>query len=411
MKKNLLKQLTSVALATAMLGTMGVAAFAEDPTVTPGTDANSYLIKYLEAGDGVTVPAGTTFTINFEQTGYNEETPTGAYAVAINPVTFTTGTGEWKATNDADDEAALYIEKSFSDILNGVTFPAAGRYTYTVTETNGGVEGFTYDDTEYIVDIYVKNGGSKTITVWKDGTQEEGGAKQDATKTDPTKDEVEQNGDGNVTVQGFTFDNKYVKTNEKEDKNEEGFLNISKTVVGDYGDRTYPFEFTINLTKPKNAPADAVAKYSVYEKDAPVDAAPVRSGTMNYGEDVEFNLKHDEVLRFYVIEAGTKYTVTETLSTSGVTKAEEYTASATATVGGEAKDVNTVGKHTDLAVGEYVVDDKLDTLDDIDYTNTFDDDSVSPTGILINNAPYILLALVAAGGMTFYVVKRRREEN
>jgi len=410
MKKNLLKQLTSVALATAMLGTMGVAAFAEDPTVTPGSDANSYLIKYLEAGDGVTVPAGTTFTINFAQTGYNEETPTGAYAVAINPVTFTTGTGEWKATNDADDEAALYIEKSFSDILNGVTFPAAGRYTYTVTETNGGVEGFTYDDTEYIVDIYVKNDGSKTITVWKDGTQEEGGAKQDATKTDPTKDEVEQNGDGNVTVQGFTFDNKYTKNNKKDDKNEEGYLNISKTVGGDYGDQTYGFEFKLNLKAPRNATQTA-AKYSIYNKDAGVDAAPVSSGTMNYGEDVEFTLKHNEVLRFYEIEAGTKYTVTETLSKSGVTKAEEYTASAVATVGGVNQTVAQVEKHTDLTVGQYVVDDKLDTADDIDYTNTFDDNSVSPTGILINNAPYILLALVAAGGMTFYIVKRRKEEN
>lgn len=410
MKKNLLKQLTSVALATAMLGTMGVAAFAEDPTVTPGSDANSYLIKYLEAGDGVTVPAGTTFTINFAQTGYNEETPTGNYAVAINPVTFTTGTGEWKATNDADDEAALYIEKSFSDILNGVTFPAAGRYTYTVTETNGGVEGFTYDDTEYIVDIYVKNDGSKTITVWKDGTQEEGGAKQDATKTDPTKDEVEQNGDGNVTVQGFTFDNKYTKNNKKDDKNEEGYLNISKTVGGDYGDQTYGFEFTLNLKAPRNATQTA-AKYSIYNKDAGVDAAPVSSGTMNYGEDVEFTLKHNEVLRFYEIEAGTKYTVTETLSKSGVTKAEEYTASAVATVGGVNQTVAQVEKHTDLTVGQYVVDDKLDTADDIDYTNTFDDNSVSPTGILINNVPYILLALVAAGGMTFYIVKRRKEEN
>ena len=72
-------------------------------------------------------------------------------------------------------------------------------------------------------------------------------------------------------------------------------------------------------------------------------------------------------------------------------------------------EVTAVEKHTNLTVETYVIDDSTTTLDDVAYTNTFDDASVSPTGILINNAPYIILALVAAGGMTFYVVKKRKE--
>ncbi len=130
---------------------------------------------------------------------------------------------------------------------------------------------------------------------------------------------------------------------------------------------------------------------------------------MAYGSAQNFALKHGQTLRFYEIEAGTKYSVTEKLATSGVTKADQYTASATAKVGGTDVTVDTVDKHKDLTVETYVIDDDTATLDDVAYTNTFDDDSVSPTGILINNAPYIILALVAAGGMTFYVVKKRKE--
>ncbi len=286
------------------------------------------------------------------------------------------------------------------------TFPAAGVYTYTVAETKGSTDGFTYDEQRYILNVYYKNDGTKTVEVKKttDGTGE--GEKVDPTKKDPTGDTAEtEPGDGNVNVQGFTFDNTYKKTNTKEDKNEEGFLNISKTVAGEYGDKTYGFEFAITLTKPRLAAADAKAKYSIYNADGTKES----SGEMAYGSAQSFALKDGQTLRFYEIEAGTTYSVTEKLSTSAVTKADQYTASATAKVGGESKDVDDVAKHTDLTVGTYVIDDSTVTLDDVAYTNTFDDTSVSPTGILINNAPYIILALVAAGGMTFYVVKKRKE--
>lgn len=405
MKKTLLKRFTSVTLATALIGTMGVAAFAEDVVNNSGAAADSYLMKYLEVGEGITIP-DETFTFTFTQTKYNGATVTGTYKAEIKPVTMKTNDGNWKATNDADDEASIYQKKSMADILANTTFPAAGVYTYTVAETKGSTDGFTYDEHKYVLNVYVKNDGTKTVEVKKstDGTTE--GEKVDVKKTDPTKD-IEETGtsDGNVTVQGFTFDNQYKKTNKKTDDNTEGYLNISKTVEGDYGDKTYGFEFAITLTAPRLADATAKAKYSIYNSDG----TKASTGEMAYGSAQTFALKDGQTLRFYEIEAGTKYSVTETLATSGVTKADQYTASATAKVGGTDVTVDTVAKHTDLTVGTYVIDDDTATLDDVAYTNTFDDDSVSPTGILINNAPYIILALVAAGGMTFYVVKKRKE--
>ncbi len=401
MKKTLLKRLTSVTLATALIGTMGVAAFAEGKA---DVAANSYLIKYLEVGEGITVP-DETFTFTFTQTQYNGAAVTNTYKADIAAVTMTTNSGTWDKTNDADDEASIYQKKSMADILANTTFPAAGVYTYTVAETAGNTAGFTYDGQTYVLNVYVKNDGTKTIEVKKEGTGATDGEKVDVTKTDPTKDAEETTGDNSVTVQGFTFDNKYAKTNTKTDDNTEGFLNISKTVAGDYGDKTYGFEFAITLTAPRLAAANAVAKYSIYD----ANGKKTGTGTMAYGTAQEFALKHGETLRFYEIEAGTKYSVTEKLSTSAVTKADQYTASATAKVAGADVEVGTVAKKTDLTVETYVIDDDLATADDVAYTNTFDDDSVSPTGILINNAPYIILALVAAGGMTFYVVKKRKE--
>ena len=404
MKKTLLKRFTSVTLATALIGTMGVAAFAEDAVNNSGAAADSYLMKYLEVGEGIAIP-NETFTFEFTQTKYNGETTyADTYAAPISSVTMNTKTGTWDPTNDADDEGSVYQKKAMSDILPA-KFPAAGVYTYTVEEVAGSTSGFTYDPQKYVLNVYVKNDGTKTVEVKKstDGTTE--GDKVDVKKQDPTKDAKEETGDDAVAVQGFTFDNKYKKTNTKTDDNTEGFLNISKTVKGDYGDKTYGFEFAITLTAPRLAAADAKAKYSIYN----TDGTKASSGEMAYGSAQEFALKDGQTLRFYEIEAGTKYSVTEKLSTSGVTKAAEYKASAVATNKGVAVTVPTVEKHIDLTVETYVIDDSLDTKDDVDYTNTFDDTSVSPTGILINNAPYIILALVAAGGMTFYVVKKRKE--
>ena len=405
MKKTLLKRFTSVTLATALIGTMGVAAFAEDVVNNSGAAADSYLMKYLEVGEGITIP-DETFTFTFTQTKYNGADVTDTYKAEIADVTMNTKTGTWDKTNDADDEASIYQKKSMADILANTTFPAAGVYTYTVAETKGNTNGFTYDEQKYVLNVYVKNDGPTTVEVKKstDGTTE--GDKVDVKKQDPTKDTEETGtGDGTVTVQGFTFDNKYKKTNKKTDDNTEGYLNISKTVDGDYGDRTYGFEFAITLTAPRLADATAKAKYSIYN----ADGTKAGSSEMAYGSAQNFALKHDQTLRFYEIEAGTKYSVTEKLATSGVTKADQYTASATAKVSNAEVTVDTVAKHEDLTVETYVIDDDTATLDDVAYTNTFDDDSVSPTGILINNAPYIILALVAAGGMTFYVVKKRKE--
>lgn len=44
------------------------------------------------------------------------------------------------------------------------------------------------------------------------------------------------------------------------------------------------------------------------------------------------------------------------------------------------------------------------------YTNTKGDESILDTGVILDNAPYILMLAVVAGAAMTLVIKKRREE-
>ena len=90
---------------------------------------------------------------------------------------------------------------------------------------------------------------------------------------------------------------------------------------------------------------------------------------------------------FTKIAEGTKYTVEETDSRVG-TAPEQYTVEYTNDTGAIAKTANSAT-----------------------VTNTSNQEEETPTGILINNLPYIALALVAIGGLCAYVIVRRKADD
>lgn len=388
--KSLVRKLTSLGLAATMAGTIGVAAYAANSTGTEEMPAKATLVKELQVPAGTTTP---TETFMFTVTSEMADAPT----IADKAIAYTA------ADMDADNDGKIM---KTADLFAGVTWPHAGEYVYTVKETAGTYnmehETLTYSQAEYKLTVFVANGATAGSLYIKEIASQK--IKNDNGSAVTGQEKVDPNPNDDLTEGGVRFVNTYDKTNVTPDTDSEGFLNISKMVAGEYGDRSYPFEFAITLTGPARLAADAVAKYSIYN----ADGTKAGGGQMTYGSAQTFQLKHGQTLRFFEVAAGTKYTVTEKLSTSGVAKKDLYTASAVAKVGGTPVTVPTVAAATDLAVGEYVIDDKVETADDVDFTNTFDDDSVTPTGILIQNAPYLLLALAAIGGMALYVVKRRK---
>jgi hypothetical protein len=128
----------------------------------------------------------------------------------------------------------------------------------------------------------------------------------------------------------------------------------------EYADKDKEFDFTITVELPKN-------------------------NTETYNVPKTAKLSHNgESLNVAKLPIGTKITVQEAA-------ADGYTAKWTSS------DQN----KTTVLVGEKGAY--------IKCTNTFEDNSVTPTGIIINNLPYVLVILLAIGGIAVFARKRRYE--
>ena len=397
-----MKKLISILVAFAMMAMLSITAFAAEPT----DPDKANLVKYLEVAEGVSVP-DVTFTFTFAP---NEEASSIVSAQELadaNPGTqdirFDSG---FKATA-ADDGASVYKADTLKSLPAG-TFTKAGVYAYTVTETGYAFNG-TADSTKtivqnpdnksYIVRYVVKNvNGEPTVTGVT--VQEPGpnGAKVDPTTEDPTKND-DPTTTTTVEYDGFSFRNTYQKT-EGDGTLANAPLKVSKAIAGDTTaapDADFPFSIT--LTQAYGAPATAPTA-QVYEGTTPV-GDPI---TVTYGTAKDFTLKAGQTLAFLTLPAGTSYAVSENL-----TGEEDFAAFAPSYAVNTTEATGSADYGVDLATSTLRVNEADKDL--VAYTNTYDEDIDTPTGILMNNLPYIVLALVAIGGLVAYVVVRRRQSD
>ena len=393
---------------------MSVGVFAADPNTAekPATPAaNAYLVKYLKFAEGVTNPQ-IEFTFKFAAKD-------GAPAIADQKITPAT------ASESTTDGASVVGNKKISDFLP--TYTHAGVYTYEVTEeqsaagftdgekttTADGVttkEKVTFSSEKYTLEVRIANDGNgglkpAEVSIIKDGET----TKTDATDPDPsvTKDAENKDVDHGKesTIPGFSFTNTYEKTVKKPiDPNPEdpttgkyGAAGITKTVKGAYGDQTFAFPFSLTLTKGVGVTGTSVeAKLITGE-----DVEHATSVTVTYGEAYDFTLKHGQSLVFEELPNGVSYTVSEGLKNCGVKDETKYMAALNGTD-------STGGKGNDVS-GEITVSDAAGAENDGHFTNTLDTDDVTPTGIIINNLPYVLLIGLALGGIVLFSRKRRYE--
>ena len=152
-------------------------------------------------------------------------------------------------------------------------------------------------------------------------------------------------------------------------------LAITKTVEGSMGNYGEEFNFTVSL------PGDAADKYNAqYEKEG---SEPVPT-TLTGGSNINIKLSHGETLRIYGLISGYEYTITEDdYGSKGYTTTIEDVSGRTLTE-------------------EYDSSDK-----DISVVNTRA--AVSPTGLIMDIAPYVLLVVVAAAGCFVFLRKRRED--
>lgn len=280
------------------------------------------------------------------------------------------------------------------------TYPEAGKYEYTVTETqtvdpavdNNDHEKMIMSQAEYTMDVYVTDGATGTeisnIIVNK--------KKNDAGQTATGKVDI-----GNTGTNDFNFTNTYVQeagTGENP-KNpdptypDNGSLKVSKAVSNANGTTvtsTEQFTFTATFAFPKGTDASTLGGI----KDA--NGGDV---TLAEGGTYTFKLKANENMKFTGVPVGTTITVKESA-------AKNYKGSAVITINGtQLTPVSATQYSTELTV---VNNEKLGQKQNtVDVTNTYND--VPVTGIIMNTLPYVLMiALCGVALIAFVGFKRRR---
>ena len=280
------------------------------------------------------------------------------------------------------------------------TYPEAGKYEYTVTETqtvnpavaNDEHKKMIMSQAEYTMDVYVTNGNKgleiSNIIVNKK-KDDEGNTAQDTTgKVDIS----------NTDKNGFNFTNTYVQeagtgtdpVTPGPTYDDDGSLNVTKAIVANGGtlDKDKEFAFTATFAFPTGTDANTLGGV----KDATGNKI-----TINEGGTYTFTLKANGNMKFTGVPVGTQISVAE---------------SATPNYKGSAKSVFNGQAQTNVVAGKYnepiTVSGKLgQNQNKVDVTNTYN--YVPATGIIMNTLPYVLMiALCGAALMAFVAFKRRR---
>lgn len=400
MKKTMKKAL-AIAISFAMVLTMVVTAFAAQEEEKHVKNTNAKLIKVLRLADGVNNP---NETFNFKFDGAATTTVTKEVADKVAPSVSIDMTGADKTLYGTDGNSvakSVNIAGLFADKKDELK-KNPGIYKYEVSETKASTDGMIYSEDKYVVSLYVNNKGEVVdVVVEKDGK------KIDSSK-DPTEDNS-QDAYNKDSLRGCSFLNIYEKKEDKKDPevvdptdpNTYQFA-VSKKVAGDYGSKEEKFPFTITVTGTRNSHANEDIKAYIFTIGENGEKEKVEAGVFGYGEKkkLDFTLKHNQYL--VIVDGlyeGTTFTVTEKLAGSNVVNRDMYTASYQID---KKKAIVATGAGKDLAATD--LDVKI-----IAYTNTAND-ITSPTGILIDNMPYIVLIAIVVGGTYFYF-KRNRKEN
>lgn len=411
MRKHM-KRLATFALAAVLAVGMGTTVLAEDTvpktTGTETTPATAFITKELQLPSGTDVPDESfAFTVTpktvdgVEYKAAADDAAANMPSVTATGISFTSADTKTETTDENTATNTDHYVKSV-EIFKNVNWPHAGVYVYEIKETVGTTAGMTYSGAAYTATVYVKNGTNGTyasdITVVK--TKDDAGAdtsgEEQAKKVDPSKpDETDPSKGG-----GLKFVNKYVKSipvtpvnpdpepdkPTKDDDNDNG-LGVKKIVTGDLGDKTKEFKFTVKVTAP------ALSSKTGYKA---VIAGPgdERSEeiTFNSGAEQTIQLAHGQELVFTDLDVGASYEVQETDNDTNYT-AKTYNVENSGTPQEQEGKKQITGKVSEGSDLVSVVNNRTGT---------------TPTGIVINNLPFILMIAAVLGGFAAYIAARRR---
>lgn len=391
MKNGKLKKALSGAFATALVA--GMTFGAAGAPVQAADPAEVVLTKELRVPLGIEVP---TATFNFSCTPKTDGDYTKAGpAITIDPVAFSPAS----AVVEAGYQTSIMNVKDF--IPTADKFGTAGVYQYEIKELETGFtpsqidgEKMEYSKASYIMSVQVENvNGTLTVTDVIVSKAVDDAGKDAGVKVDPTDPE----GDGS----DLRFVNEYSKNSGSGDKpdpenpdqpvdpdrpdpgSDDYFgLRVNK-ILGNYGhDGNFPFTITIT----GNGLASMEGKIVKFKTSAGAAADIILDATGSASQT--FTLKGGEYAWLADLPAGLNVRVEETdaLDNSKVS------------VNGGSFTVET-GKYAAAGMASL-------TSNKVSVTN--DNEVTVPTGILINNLPFIVLISVVVLGFAAFVVNKKR---
>ena len=367
MKK--LNKLFAILVAMAMVLSLGVvSAFAE---VAPTNSSGAIATKKLTVPQNATIPTGAKVDIVV--------TPVSHDGVAIsNPTAIPHEIkldGTYVAKDTEDNKDIYYFA---TDNLVPGNYTAGGVYTYNVTESGYDMKT---TDSATVVNHTTAGGGTYTMNVYVDP---EGNVTKVTVYDGETKKNITTStSEEDVKANGVKFENTWTQEL-KGTTPENAKFTVKKTVEANsegLADKTTPFSMKVYV----DLPAGETATYKVKRASTEDAEALVPANGI-----IEVSLADKDELYFTNIPAGAIVYALEDDN-----RANPENASATYVKSGELLEANKVTLTSAAATDTHVT-----------INNTRKD--VQDTGILMSNLPYIVLALVAIGGMVAYVVVRRR---
>lgn len=353
-----LKKLFAGVVAAAMMLTMAVPAFATGSAITSDDGITSYTLNksYQLIGEGQAPAADFNFTIaNTSVTG--SEKYKGVTTFPTPSITPSVHYGANEATPTGTGAGAKDIVVDF--LKDGaLIYDSVGQYVYTIAETDPetGLAGVDYDQKKV----------SMKVTVVNDDRTDKG-LKISTISFTKNNDKISGKVDGNKNEEA-AFINTYTANK----------LEVTKKVTGAAGDKNYPFSFVVTFTGPDGKTWDASkltfaenAKSATYDNDA-----------------WNFTLTHGESISFANLPKGVTYSVVEKY----LDAANQIT-------------INDIKYTARYENGTGTMDATAKTATVYNATEGFID-----TGVILDNAPYILMLAVVAGGAMTLVIKKRREE-
>lgn len=366
-----LKKLFAGVVAVAMMATMAMPSFAalsKTETVAPNNDNEVEITK--------------TYT----GTGFGQETVELEIGNDGKPVEITHSS--MTATEIAAAKNNMIIKISDSQ-PNGITvndttgtgtfkvklpdYSRVGTYIYQIKEKAGDTAGMTYDTAQRWLVVHVINNLNAEGEVTTGLTY-----KVAMYNADPTSMTTAQL----LAAKSDGFTNTY----------ENGKFTVEKKVKGNMADRDKVFNFRVTFTGIDNMKG----KIKANGTDITLD-----NGTY------DFTLKHGDKCEFTNIPFGVTATVNElhvdengnktVIAKADGAKNDPYTVSY------DNNQSVTIGSKTETDTGVKVNAEFATTIINTSTENV-------DTGVILDNAPYILMLAVVAGGAMMLVIKKRREE-